>query len=489
MSNIEKLTLYIEENLRATVNSGMDFVDPKNFKKKLLSKQNHVVFGRRGAGKSSLVSSINDQKKYAFIYINLEDYKDISFPNIILYVLKTLIEQLIKVSREERPLYKCNFKASIFRRHLNQVLKDINLEIQKPDFQETDLKERNLSENGGAGEISGKHASASLTGKKLREKETSTSVSYYKIENLKLTINKYQKVCNDYSKANDGQFIFLILDDFYFLKRNTQAYFVDFFHRISKGTSLYLKVATIKHRSTLYVQEDDSYIGTELGHDIYDIDLDYTLDKFDDLQVFMKFLLEHSIEKSGALGLKINEIFAGDSFKQLCLASGGVPRDFLSLFVKLIQSKPEGEKINKIQVTDEAISSIRKKMEGIGKDSEEDANLLEKYLQEIKTFVYHDNRTNVFLVSKEDLENIREFRQALKELVDLRLIHIIHINTSCAPSDGKRYEAYMIDVGLYDNSRPMNFTYVEPGAADDKGRKDRMRASPKLKLDRFLKLS
>ena len=50
-NNLNKLASYIEENLRATINSGMSFIDPKNFRGKLSSKQNHVAFGRRGAGK------------------------------------------------------------------------------------------------------------------------------------------------------------------------------------------------------------------------------------------------------------------------------------------------------------------------------------------------------------------------------------------------------------------------------------------------------
>ena len=73
-------------------------------------------------------------------------------------------------------------------------------------------------------------------------------------------------------------------------------------------------------------------------------------------------------------------------------------------------------------------------------------------------------------------------RQAIRELVDLRLIHLIDSNTSSAPSDGRRYEAYILDVGLYENSRPRNFNQVEPGSEDSRSRKDQLRASPRLIL-------
>ena len=486
MSDIDKLTAYIEENLRSTVNSGMNFIDPKKFKSKLLSKQNHVAFGRRGAGKSSLVSSIKGSDQHIYVYINLEDYKDISFPNIILHVLLSLCKQMLANSLQTSPWYKFRLGAIRQRQRLKKLIKELNTEIKRPDSQDTGVTEKIVSEK--TGELGGTNTgiSAKTGGRNIKEKQSTTNLSYNKLEELKLTINKYQEFCVSFAKSHDELPIFLILDDLYFLKKEIQPYLIDFFHRLSKGTPLYLKVATIKHRSILYTPEHSSYIGAELGHDIHDIDLDYTLDKFDDMQSFMRNLIEHSISESGSTSLDIDSIFAGESFKQLCLASGGVPRDFLSLFLKVIQSTKQGEKVDKVQVTNAAISSINNKLAGISKDTQDDADTLEKYLLGVKEFVYSLNRTNVFLVAKEDLERFKDFRQALKELVDMRLLHIIDANTSCAPSDGRRYEAYMIDVGLYDNSRPRNFTYIEPGSADNKGRKDKMRAAPKLNVDQFL---
>jgi hypothetical protein len=85
-------------------------------------------------------------------------------------------------------------------------------------------------------------------------------------------------------------------------------------------------------------------------------------------------------------------------------------------------------------------------------------------------------------VAKPELEEYPSERQAIRELVDLRLIHLVDSNTSSAPSDGRRYEAYILDVGLYENSRPRNFHQVEPGMQDAKSRKDELRASPRLDL-------
>ena len=57
-TEITKLINYIEENLRTTTKTKTTFIDPQGFLDRLKTKQNHVVFGRRGAGKSLLTTSL-----------------------------------------------------------------------------------------------------------------------------------------------------------------------------------------------------------------------------------------------------------------------------------------------------------------------------------------------------------------------------------------------------------------------------------------------
>lgn len=233
----------------------------------------------------------------------------------------------------------------------------------------------------------------------------------------------------------------------------------------------------------MYKRTEESYVGVELEHDVYEIDLDYTLDNFEDLKTFMRQLLIESSKYSGA-HLHIDELFSGDGFEQLCLVSGGVPRDFLSLFVRLANNVLLVDKglIGKIQVNEESIANIPSKLDALKRDSGDEDQILEEYLNAIKNKVYNEKRTNAFLVAKADIDQFPQVKQAIRELVDLRLIHIIDKNTSSAPSDGRRYEAYLLDVGLYDNSRPRSFNQIQPGAADSKSRKDAIRAAPRISL-------
>ena len=176
--------------------------------------------------------------------------------------------------------------------------------------------------------------------------------------------------------------------------------------------------------------------------------MDYTLDNFDELRFFMQQLLQNAIKQSGA-SIEIDDMFAGDGFSQLCLASGGVPRDFLSLFVSLANSAvTSGSPIGKVQVNEVAIGNLGTKLESMRRDSGNEDTILDSCLKRIKRHVYDNERTNAFLIAKDELESDRQGRQAIRELVDLRLIHLVDHNTSKAPSDGRRYEAYILDISM-----------------------------------------
>lgn len=479
---VRKLVAYIEENLRASSSAGLTFIDTRNLKGRLTVRQNHVVFGRRGAGKSSLVESVCGPAKHVAIRINLEDYKDISFPNILLHVLMESCKEL-GVAVKARSKWLQLLAARRFRKNLLSKEQELLKLLYEPDREEQHVRTKEGSERGSGIEVSSDRIKGSLSGKEAVEREVARTIPVDKLARLQIDIPSFKHLFREASRLCAGAPLFLVLDDFYFVPKAVQPEFIDFFHRLTKDTPLFLKVATIEHRSRLFKATEQSYIGAELGHDIYEIDMDYTLDKFSDLKEFMNALLRAAIRDSGA-GLESGDLFTGDGFSQLCLASGGVPRDFLSLFVRLANSviAGKGDKIGKVEVTEEAIANISSKLDSLKIDSAGEREILESYLSVIRRAVYNEHRTNAFLVAKDELEQRPLERQAIRELVDLRLTHLIDSNTSSAPSDGRRYEAYILDVGLYENSRPRNFNQVEPGSHDSKSRKDQLRASPKLVL-------
>src|SRR5690625_1932006 len=95
-NELRKVLKYIEENIRVTDQTTIEYLDPKGHIERLQYKQNQIVFGRRGSGKSLLLKSLRSSKREDCIHIlvNLEDFKDISFPNSIIQVLKKIIKFL-----------------------------------------------------------------------------------------------------------------------------------------------------------------------------------------------------------------------------------------------------------------------------------------------------------------------------------------------------------------------------------------------------------
>jgi hypothetical protein len=484
-AEIQKLINYIEENLRTSDETKAKFTDPRNYSSRLFNKQNQVIFGRRGSGKSLLIKTLKDDNKitdYIYIKANLEDYKDTSFPNSILHVL-------IRILKDLKPILRSSSKWIQFRKKTKnkysylkneKKLNEYIDQIKAPDNYDEEIKNTS-SLDIGAETGTDKIIKAKISGSLSEEKESQKKWLRDKASLIKNEIPALKEIFIEVGEMVSKS-IFLGLDDFYFIRKLEQPYFIDFFHRLTKDTKLYLKVATIRYRSKLYTTTEETYIGTELGHDIQEIDLDYTLDRYDLMQSFMRELLNESIKNSKA-NLQLSSIFSDNGFKQLCLASGGVPRDFLSLTVKLLSSYvSENNTVSKIDVTEVAISNFSNKLDAYAKDSAEEKQVLDLYLSYLKSFLLSERKTNMFLLPNQEIEDYPQINQAIKELTDLRMIHLVEPITSSAPSDGKKYSAYMIDIGLYPNSKPRNFNQIEPGLSDDKSRKDQIRSAPKLNL-------
>jgi hypothetical protein len=478
LKEIQKLIRYIEENTRADKVSGIEFIDPRNFKSKVQGKQNYVVFGRRGAGKSTLLKTLVPKEENFSIYVNLEDYKDITFPNIIIKVLNRFFEGSIKKLNEDIPIYKTKkwLKKQRLNKDLKKLVADLKSKIASPDSLDEQRRYKSIQQ-----ESTSAKATAAGLGSELKYTETGESEIEHqwkidKLNDLKTSIDETKDLIERISEFTDKPVV-LVLDDFYFIPRTIQPYLIDYFHRLSKSNDFYLKIGTVKHRTNLYKQTAESYIGMELNADVYDIDLDYTLDKWTELKRFNRDLLDAAINSSGTR-IDVNEIFNDQAFEQLCIASGGVPRDFLVLFIKCCSTLNEdSNRISVPNVREVAIENYANKKNALEKDSTEESNILESVMSYLRDKVFTEKRTNVFLIENETLDKDDLVKSIIKELIDLRFIHIIDNNTSAAPSDGKRHSAYLLDVSLYTNGRPRSFKEIEP---DIKKRRDDIRSSPRI---------
>lgn len=485
--DLNKVLKFIEENIRVTNQTTIEYLDPKGHIERLNSKQNQVIFGRRGSGKSLLLKSLKETRPGVIcLSINLEDFKDISFPNSIIQVLKSLINQLNKEVKGNFNFFG-NFKkwnrSRAIRKRYTKLLKSLQDRLNQPDLYDEAITQRKGSKLGGDLKSGYGPTKGSLNTELTEEVETSKSFKIDKLNVLKNELPELKELLNETCLLL-GKDIFLILDDFYFIRKSDQPYFIDFFHRLCKNTGLYLKIATIKQRTSLYIQ-GETYVGMEIGHDAQSLNLDYSLENFGAMVKFMKELLAH-INSKVNVNIDYDKILTDNAFKFLCLASGGVPRDFFSLFISLGNRMLDNEKsISKPNVIDCSIDNLPNKMEAFKTDTAEEKEILEHYLQFIRDEIILDKKYNSFLVSNSEALKFPQINQAIKELVDLRLIHIVNSNTSSAPSDGLRYSAYMVDIGLFPNANPRDFRQILPDEKDERGRDDKIRSAPKINLTKF----
>lgn len=484
--DLNKILGYIEENIRITDQTTIEYLDPKGHIKRLQRKQNQVIYGRRGSGKSLLLKSLKvSDPNTLSITVNLEDFKDISFPDSIIQVLRIVIKKLNTTLKDSYTFwdFKNWVKARRLVKKLSKYLKEIEKRLNQPD--QYDESRRTKSGRKRTGEATGNYGGLGGTvGTEISEEvESMKTLKIDKLNILRNELTDFKELIQNTAEFI-GKDIFLILDDFYFIRKNDQPYFADFFHRVAKNTRLYLKIATIKHRTSLYLH-GSTYVGMEITHDGQSLNLDYSLENFTALVSFMNDLLNH-VNQKVEVNLNYDDIFTDNGFRFLCLASGGVPRDFFALFIDLgneiLNGKPS---ITKPMVIETSIENLPNKLEAFKTDSFEEKEILEHYLQFLRQEVIDNKRWNSFLISNSEILKYPQINQAIKELVDLRLLHIANSNTSSAPSDGLRYSAYLVDTGLFPNANPRNFKQVEPGQKDDEGREDKIRSAPKINLQKF----
>ena len=293
----------------------------------------------------------------------------------------------------------------------------------------------------------------SAQGSSKSERGNSTTIRYVtdKVNHLHRHILEYQELFSRMSSLSDGD-AFLILDDLYHIRRRVQAQVIDYFHRIGKGNHLWLKIGTIRHRTQWYINGDPP-IGTKIGDDISEIDLDLTLEKYGNTRSFLRKILETFALESG---VKRHNILSDGVLDRLVLASGGVTRDFLGILRRSIINARErgdtarGPKVGVEDVNGAAGEYDSSKREELSRDTLDESQLLEEEFARIGDFVKQYSNANVFLIDK-DLPDSEV--EPIEELVDLRLIHRVKSSLTVADRPGKKFEAFMLDVSQYTASR------------------------------------
>ena len=510
---VQKLARTVEESTRSTREGVRFFIEPApGTLARAKNKRHHIVFGRRGSGKSSLLAKVTEDltiDRSPIAYVDLEEFKGHSYPDVLLSVLikalgefKTWLDTAALHRSTRTSFWKKFFGSSPRRGAFNKAktqslsteLGKMIAELNDTLFRSEEVKRQTVVKRDSADELHtalttavGGHemipvkleANAAATSRASVGTESRSEYTSKKMELLHRNIMRYKQLFQSMAELADGP-TFLLLDDLYHIRLSDQAQVLDYFHRIAKGSNLWIKVGTIRHRSRWYIFGDPPY-GMKLGDDAEEIDLDVTLEKYDLTKRFLLKILENFAKE---VGLSLDDFLTDGARDRLVLASGGVARDFLTIFRRALDVARErvarremarGERIGGEDVNKAAGENDKFKREDFSRDAgPEDQGRLLGTFEQASDFCVTRAKSNCFLVDK-DL-SAPEVEQ-INELVDLKFLHHVKSRVTIRDRPHRLYDAYMLDFSQYAGERARrNFEIVEFWGkdADDALRKGRL---------------
>jgi len=94
---LARLRQLITEGLRVQIgNEAITYINVGHAMEDISARQNHTVFARRGCGKTLLLHDSAKQLPVEIkaIYLNCEDFKQHTFPNVLIEILSSLFSEI-----------------------------------------------------------------------------------------------------------------------------------------------------------------------------------------------------------------------------------------------------------------------------------------------------------------------------------------------------------------------------------------------------------
>lgn len=256
---------------------------------------------------------------------------------------------------------------------------------------------------------------------------------------------RIKRALTEITKQTGGH-AYVFLDDFHLLSYEEQPRLLHLVHASLKGANGWVKVAGL--RSLLNYYSPSKRIGLQVPGDAQLITLDLTLENPERAESHLKAILEGFLKAVGYSS--INSVLPQAAFKRLAWANAGVPRDFLQMFGRSIDHARRNRHtvVTLSDVNASIGESGQRKMDELAQDARNSQGELVEFLGKIEDICLERNRKNAFLIRSEDSKE----RKLVHVLNDLRLVHLI--NQSITPDRaGERYEAYIIDYSLFTGFR------------------------------------
>lgn len=239
--------------------------------------------------------------------------------------------------------------------------------------------------------------------------------------------------------------IFIFLDDYHVINKNIQPMILDLIYAVTRGNRTYLKISSIETLTESY--DSKTRNGMQIPNDLQAIKLDYNLTIPEKATQHITSILDAHAIYCGLTS--INSLCtSSDVLTRLVWVSAGVPRDALSIFsqamTKASLSNSKRVSVSSVNIAASETVSIKLRELDVDAASEEVSDLTGTF-EAIRTFAMKKHKQNAFLV--EITNDSNTYKQVLK-LIDLRLIHVISEGMTVGEA-GVKYLGLILDYGFY----------------------------------------
>lgn len=359
--------------------------------RRIYSETNHIVFGRRGAGKSSLVLYACHQAQrndLPFSWIAMQQYRGRTDLQIVPQVLYEIVDS-IAMHPDAEP------------ERVKRLMTLIN-----------SLEEKGMN---------------------LSREELNVKLPLFARDFLPFVRKK-------------GHF-YLCIDDIHLIHPSVQPAFLSALYSFTRGNGVHLKITAIENLTRLWDEKEKE--GLQTPGDAQEIRLDYNLVDPARAYEHIAEILNSYVKYAGIPS--VASLCDKDVLRRLIWLSAGVPRDALYIFNNgITKAIATGRKeVARMDINMATAESLSEKERYIAEDVTEDAELVRKIMDDVRDFCLKEIRFNAFLVH---INNSDKYYQLIKKVSDLRFIHVLHPGITPFKA-GEKYEAFMLDYAFYTGFR------------------------------------
>ena len=267
-------------------------------------------------------------------------------------------------------------------------------------------------------------------------------------------VPRMQNVIRQFADTNATR-LYIFVDDLHYLPSTEQPKLLDLIHGAVRDSDAWLKVAGIRHLTRWFQLKPP--LGLQTGHDADPIDLDVTLEEPSQAKNFLEAVFLNFAKYTRILSL--SSILSPSALDRLVLASGAVPRDYLTLSARAISQAQTRENARHVGVQDVgkvAGDAAEVKISELEEDAASVKGATNKViagLHQIRRFCIDEKNCTFFRIDFRDKESQPDAYDIIRELMDLRLIHLVRASLSDIHKAGRRYEVYMLDLSQFSSER------------------------------------